>query len=77
MANLYLLTQDVNDDHDTYDSAVVCAKTADEAKLIHPGGVCSNVSDWAHPNDVKVRLIGKAIRGTELNSIILASYRAG
>ncbi len=34
--NLYRLTQEVNNDYDTYDSCIVAAKTEDEARLIHP-----------------------------------------
>ena len=34
--NLYLISQDVNDDYDTYISAVVTAATEEEAKRIHP-----------------------------------------
>ena len=34
--NLYLITQDVNTNYDTFDSAVVVASCEDDAKLIHP-----------------------------------------
>lgn len=30
---LFLLTQDKNDEYDTYDSVVVAAKTEDEARI--------------------------------------------
>lgn len=33
---LYLICQDVNNNYDTYDSAIVAAKTEEEAKYIHP-----------------------------------------
>ncbi len=33
---LWLLSQSINNDCDTYDSAVVAASTEDEARLIHP-----------------------------------------
>jgi hypothetical protein len=36
--NLYLISQNINNDYDTYDSAVVAAFTADEARAIHPAG---------------------------------------
>ena len=32
--NLYLLTQDVNMDWDTYDSAIVCAESEEEAAKV-------------------------------------------
>jgi len=34
--NLYLLTQTVNNNYDTFDSAVVAAETEKEALRIHP-----------------------------------------
>jgi hypothetical protein len=34
---LWLISQDENDDYDTYDSAVVAAETESEARSIHPG----------------------------------------
>lgn len=36
MPFLYLISQSVNEGYDTYDSAVVCAATEDDAKHIHP-----------------------------------------
>jgi hypothetical protein len=36
--NLYLISQNVNNDYDTYDAAVVAANSEDEARLIHPCG---------------------------------------
>ena len=36
MLNLYLISQSVNNDYDTYDSAVVAAKSEEEARLIYP-----------------------------------------
>lgn len=34
--NLYKISQDVNDDYDTWDSAIVCAENENEARKIHP-----------------------------------------
>lgn len=34
--NLYKIEQDLIDDYDTYDSAVVVAESEDEARKIHP-----------------------------------------
>lgn len=39
---LWLISQDINDDYDTFDSAVVAAYTEEEARIIHP-------SSWNHP----------------------------
>ena len=35
--NLYRISQNANNDWDTYDSAVVVAKTEEEARYTHPG----------------------------------------
>ena len=75
--NLYVISQYKNNDYDTYDSAVVAAVSEDDARLIHPSG-----REWDHytwvkkPSDVQVRLIGKAIAGTEAG-VICASFNAG
>ena len=34
--NLYLISQNHNNDYDTYDSAVVVAESAESAKRMHP-----------------------------------------
>lgn len=72
---LYLLTQDVNNDYDTYDSAVVVAANEEEARNIHPswgwGSGC-----WAKsPDQVKVEFIGT----TKLKSgtVVCSSFNAG
>ena len=41
--NLYLITQDVNTNYDTFDSAVVVASCEDDARLIHPSPLYSRV----------------------------------
>jgi len=33
---LYLISQNVNNDYDTFDSAVVCAENEEKAKRVHP-----------------------------------------
>ena len=38
--NLYLISQTVNNDYDTFDSAVVAARDEEDARSIHP------VSSW-------------------------------
>lgn len=82
--NLYLITQDVVNGYDTYDSAVVAAKTAEEAKRIHPDGKTIpfaegeyNWGSWASkPEDATAELIGKAKLGTK-KGVICASFNAG
>ena len=83
---LYKISQDVNNDYDTYDSAIVCADNEDIARKIHPSGdACDDYSEfqhnhfdcsWCNPEHVKVEYIGEAKEGTELG-VILASYNAG
>jgi hypothetical protein len=46
--NLYLISQDVNEDYDTYDSAVVVAESEDAAQHIHPQS--SNITWRARPD---------------------------
>ena len=73
--NLYLISQNVNNGYDTYNSAVVCAENEPDAASIHPGGTQPWGDTWADPERVKVKLIGTAIdieRG-----VVLASFNAG
>lgn len=80
--NLYLISQDVNNGYDTYDSAVVAAENEEMARNTLPGEYCkfeesSAYSEWANsPDQVKVMLIGKAKAGTK-PGVILASFNAG
>jgi len=39
---IYLVSQDVNHNYDTYDSMVVVAKNEESAKRIHPSSVWTN-----------------------------------
>ena len=43
--NLYLISQTVNDDYDTFDSAVVAARDDEDARSIHPIPSCFGMSD--------------------------------
>lgn len=78
--NLYLISQDVNNDYDTYDSAVVAAKNEEMARNTIPGGLHNtfehNCSWVRSPDQVKVELIGKAKAGTK-PGVICASFNAG
>ena len=69
---LYKIWQEVSDDYDTYDSAVVCAESEDEARNTHLGA-----SDtWPKPEYVKVKEIGIANDDVK-KGIIVASFNAG
>lgn len=80
--NLYLISQDINDDYDTYDSAVVAAESEDDARTIHPDR-CGNEwsleyeSVWLKYSDIDkitVELIGTTDRE---RGVVLASFNAG
>jgi len=79
---LYLLTQDVNDDYDTFDSVVVAADSEEEARQITPayGGKWEErvySRTWATtPEQVKVKYLGDAADDVP-SGIILASFNAG
>lgn len=80
MKNLYRLTQDVNNDYDTYDSCIVCAKSEDDARRISPNNYYAwgEYSGWAYKvEDVKVEHIGVALPHILLNSVVIASFNAG
>lgn len=79
--NLYLISQSVNNDYDTYDSAVVAAESENDARFTRPDKqewrVKSVFSSWCgRPEDVTVELIGTAKAGTPAR-VILASFNAG
>lgn len=80
---IFKIWQTVNNDYDTYDSAVVIAENEDDAKKIHPQNIDGFVSEKAHPfsswcgsKDVHVEYIGEAKEGLE-RSIVCASFNAG
>lgn len=79
--NLYKISQSENNDYDTFDSAIVCAESEDDARLINPNetwtGGFSGFSVWcSSPEQVQVELIGKALNNAE-RGIVLASFNAG
>ena len=81
--NLYRISQDVNKNlYDTYDSAVVCAETVDDARLTHPDELdnpwngIDRHRDWANASDVKVEFIGTASEDL-LKTVVVASFNAG
>jgi hypothetical protein len=77
--NLYLLSQDANNDYDTYDSVVVAAESEEEALEIRPEEKPPSwgVSDsWVSKEFIKITKIGVATEGTE-SGVICASFNAG
>lgn len=81
--NLYLISQNKNQNYDTYDSAVVVAGTEDAAKNIHPDGSGSGLeekaySTWVGKAEYVIAVkIGIADEGEAPGSVICASFNAG
>lgn len=80
--NLYKISQTENRGYDTYDSAVVCAKSHDEARKIQPGGD-QRVNHWepngtwaSKPENVSVEKLGLA-RASVKAGVVCASFNAG
>ena len=82
--NIYLISQEVNSDYDTYDSAIVAANNVKDAQKMHPsnGAECLSrdeidyYTEWCGYEDVRVELLGVAMQGTK-KMVLLASYNAG
>lgn len=78
---LYLISQDVNEECDTYTEAVVAAANEVEAKMIHPadspaytvGAGEGKDGCWVKLNSVKVKEIGLA-KDPKFTGVILSSY---
>jgi hypothetical protein len=84
MPLLWLISQDQNTGYDTYDSAVVCAETEEDAKRIHPDGRVNDkperkdFSDWAPPEKVRAAILASSpAYGVEAGAVICASFNAG
>jgi hypothetical protein len=78
---LYLISQEVNDDYDTYSDAVVCAENENDAKLIRPDGKeckenIDNYDSWCALRDVKCEYIGEAKQELK-RGVVCASFHAG
>jgi hypothetical protein len=78
---LYLLTQNDNNDYDTYDSVLVCAKDEADARTIPPNGDVfeenQQWSGWAiKASSIDCEEIGKANNKQE-RGVIISSYNAG
>lgn len=81
---LFKISQSINNDYDTYDSAVVAAPNETIAKTIHPGSDkyveegtgFDPYGTWCRQNDVKVEEIGKS-KNPDFVGVICASFNAG
>ena len=81
---LYKISQDINNGYDTYDAAIVCASSEDEARHLHPrlGGLIADsrahtLVTLSQINSVNVEYIGEASPNLDRPQVILASYNAG
>ena len=79
---LFLISQSVNNNYDTYDSAVVCANTKKEARFIHPSGKkewdgkFKEFDGWASAQEIKIEYLGEA-KKSSIKGVICASFNAG
>ena len=79
---LFLISQEQNNDYDTYDSAVVAAPDEETARQMNPDNGKpmewrKQNSTWCSvPEHVAVRYLGKAVSGTE-QGVVCASFNAG
>lgn len=92
MKKLFLISQNVNDDYDTYDSAVVVAKSERDALKIHPSKyarytdsgewACTDNFEWVPFKDavsgaVEVKCLGVADNSLNEGDVICASFNSG
>lgn len=86
---LFLLSQNLNNGYDTYDSCVVCAESEDEARKIHPSEYESPTwyteedplfcEKWVPPSQIdkiEVKYLGEAYHKVN-KGIVCASYNEG
>lgn len=75
--NIYKLTRTDEVDWDEYEAAVVVARSAKDARKIHPGGRLDGSSrDWTTQNRVVAHYLGKA--GVRLErGVMLTDFRRG
>jgi len=73
--NLYRISQEVNKGWDTYSDAIVANHTENAARNTKLGSY-GEYGSWARPKDVRVELIGVAVKGVKAG-IICSSFHAG
>jgi len=77
---LYLISQSENVNRGSYDSAVVCASTAENASKVHPhsiidwDGKTDKYKVWCDKEYVTVEFIGIAGDNVKENSVVCSSY---
>lgn len=80
---LYLVSQSVNNDYDTYDSFVICCNNEDEARKSHPSGRVLEHEDkflfydWTDEQEnINVKYLGEADQDLPAG-IVCSSFNAG
>ena len=78
---LYHVSQDENNDYDTFSDFVVCCESEEEARNTHPGNGVDPWNDrnsgWCKsPYGTEVKYIGEAANDIQ-KGIICSSFRAG
>ena len=71
--NLYLVSQDYNNEYDTFDAFVCRAESEEDARNICPG----SFNTWCDIKYINVEYIGMALSTIQESKIILASFNAG
>ena len=80
---LYLLTQDENQDENSFDSCVVVAENKEAARNVHPMSDWDRVDVWTYePEGVDVYYLGNARKDLEkvgfslkVNNVICSSFK--
>lgn len=85
--NIYRISQAVNNNYDTYDSAIVVAPDDKVAQRMSPGGDGEPMTrkEWAYrhncwassPSEVTVKYVGVADAQYDKPAVLLASFNAG
>ncbi len=89
--NLYIISQNVNSQYDTFDSAVVAAETPDDARKIHPDNlvfragrfknehreVGDREDDWVDLDQICCIKVELVGTTTKPKGVILSSFNAG
>ena len=78
---LFKISQDINNDYDTFSDAIVCAENEEEARKMHPKGFYNYKYDkdygtWVKKEHVKVEYIGEAKKGMK-RGVVCSSFNAG
>ena len=84
MNKLFLISQDVNNNYETYDSAVVCTTSKKKAQAMFPFEANEHIGhndytrreEWAPIEDVKVKFIGTTDK-YKPGDVVIASFNAG